>query len=145
MVNRWFFPLDKKLNHTEWKHIENEIRLALSDWNTHGKRIDFNVHNFFLQVIVIEAISPTSGCSIDTLQKKVRDVLNAHALEVLPSQYVMYLKDNELGYFDFRETESQIQNQTITEETLILDTQKILEGDENPLSILRDTWLVRYC
>ncbi len=145
MVNKWIFPLSKKLTLEEWSIIEKNINTQLSDWNTHGKPIDYEVEILFHQVIVIEAFTSTSGCSIDFLQKKIRDLLASYQLEILANHYVMYFNNNELLYFDFRDTEKQIKNQILNEETHILDTQKILEGKENPFSVLRDTWLVRYC
>ncbi len=145
MVNKWIFPLNRKLNIEERLIIEKNINEQLSDWNSHGKPIEFKVEILFHQVIVIEALTSTSGCSIDSLQKKIRDLLASYQLEILDNHYVMYLNNNDLSYFDFRDTENQIKNQILNEETQILDTQKILEGNENPLSVLRDTWLVRYC
>jgi len=146
MVNKWIYPLKNKLTHTEKEVIFNELNQNLKDWNSHGKPIQYSVQMLFNQVIIIEAITETSGCSIDYLQKKVYEVLHHHRIEILPNHYVLYLKnEKELGYFDFRETQNFIKNQEITIETPILDTQKILEGNQSYYSILRDSWLVRYC
>lgn len=146
MVNKWIFPLNRKLEIDECQKIENEIINQLSSWNTHGKQISFHIQILHSQIILIEALIPTSGCSVDTLQNEVREVLKSNNLELLPNHYVFYLKNyDELGYFDFRDTSNLIKNQLINLNTEIIDNQKILEGDDNHLSVLRDTWLVRYC
>ncbi len=145
MVNKWIFPLNQKLKHEEWLTIKTALMNTLKEWNTHGKPIEFNLHVLHHQIIIVETLTPTSGCAIDSLQKKIRDVLNNFKLKILPNHYIFYLKNGELNYFDFRDTHQLIQNQIIDLQTPILDTQKILAGESDEFSILKESWLAKYC
>lgn len=146
MVNKWIFPLNKKLEENEQLLIEDMIKRELKDWNAHGKPVEYHLNILFQQIIIIKALNQTSGCSIDSMQKKIRNLVHELGYEVLPNQYIMYLDNNqELKYFDFREIDKKIHHHELNENTLIIDKQKLLEGESNPLSILKETWLVRYC
>jgi len=145
MVNKWIFPLNKKLSNEKEEQLKLNLYSQLKDWNAHGEPIKFSLQIDYHQVLVIEAFTETSGCSIDILRKKVEEVLAQHQLEILPNHYVLYLKENELRYFDFRKIQELLKENQIDMDTTIIDTQKILAGETSYLSILRDTWLIRYC
>lgn len=144
MTNRWFFPLEKALNPEQRQLFLKEIESSLQGWETHGEPIFYNVDLLYNQILLIEAITPVSGCAIDNLYKRIHACLNANRHKVLPYHFVFFLQDGKLNYFDFREIEKHLQTGTISTETLVLDTQKLLQDGSDYWTKVGDSWLVKF-
>ncbi|MEO9532794.1 MAG: hypothetical protein ABJG68_17370 [Crocinitomicaceae bacterium] len=73
----WIYQADRKLTDDEKNVISTEMKDFISKWASHGNELygDCKIEfDYFLMVGADESKSPTSGCSIDSLTRKVKDL-----------------------------------------------------------------------
>jgi hypothetical protein len=73
----WAFAGDRFFNENEIAIIETHLKAFLPQWAAHGTPLknDFNIiGNNILLVAVDEAIANASGCSIDALVRKIKEI-----------------------------------------------------------------------
>lgn len=73
----WIFQANRFLKESEVTFVKNEMLPFVKQWASHGNELygDFTVQNdLFLIVAVDEQRAPASGCSIDTLMRKIQEI-----------------------------------------------------------------------
>lgn len=73
----WIFQADRFLTQKEEQFVRSEMNEFVKQWASHGNDIfgDLTVeYDLFLIIAADEKRSPTSGCSIDSLNRKIREV-----------------------------------------------------------------------
>lgn len=93
----WVFQADRFLTDDETEIVRRTMIEFIPTWASHGNELygDFFIaDNLFLIVGVDELKSPTSGCSIDALNRVVRKIGNELAVDFFDRLRVVYL-DNQ--------------------------------------------------
>ncbi len=73
----WLYAAEKALTTEQQKHILTYIAEHLKGWNAHKAPLTAGVtilENHFIVVALDEGKNGASGCSIDTLQKKIQEL-----------------------------------------------------------------------
>lgn len=73
----WIFQADRFLTDQEKSLVQTEMKNFISQWASHGNELygDFSIeYDLFLIVAADESKSPTSGCSIDSLNRKIQEI-----------------------------------------------------------------------
>lgn len=73
----WVFPADRLLSKSESETAETFIRSFLKTWAAHGNQLQAKTlvcYDACIVVAVDEAIEGASGCSIDSLTRKVKEL-----------------------------------------------------------------------
>lgn len=89
----WIFQADRFLNEVEVKAIKKDMGEFMQTWAAHGKDIfgDFALeYDLFLIIGADEQRAPASGCSIDTLMRKVQDLGNTFNVNFLNRLLIAY-------------------------------------------------------
>jgi hypothetical protein len=147
MQSLWVFASVKKIPNAA--ALQALAEQALSDWNAHKVPVQSRVQVLpepeNPHFLVVEALSDTSGCSIDKLRQKMVEVFATQQLTIADAATIFYRNGSEIQAADFRELDALFLSGALTAETIIFDPAAIqrnsLSGWEQPLS---QTWLSRY-
>ncbi|MPY86499.1 MAG: ABC transporter ATPase [Luteitalea sp.] len=89
----WVFATDRPLDGSERDRVLAEVDAFLDDWTAHGVPLqaarDFR-HDRFLLVAVDERAAGASGCSIDALVRRIKQVGDALGTTLLDHAPVYY-------------------------------------------------------
>lgn len=89
----WIFGADRTLRHEEIDEIKQVLRDFVADWSAHRVPLHATadvLHNRFVIVALDETRAGASGCSIDSLFRKVSELESHLALRLLDSSLVFY-------------------------------------------------------
>ncbi|MBX3103095.1 MAG: hypothetical protein KF690_11345 [Bacteroidetes bacterium] len=141
MQSLWIFPLNRPAPDS----LEELLRAALAGWQAHKQPVQSCVTVVDAYFVIVEALSDTSGCGIDWLQKAVTEVLTTQELEVLDAAEVLYQTPQGISRVHFQHVPELLANGTLTAGTVVYDHTCVhrgtLDGFRTPLG---QTWLSRY-
>jgi arginine decarboxylase-like protein len=73
----WIYAAEQELTNYQKQYILNRISLHLQSWNAHKVPLQAGIkiyENHFIIVALDESKNKASGCSIDSLQNKVKEI-----------------------------------------------------------------------
>ncbi len=131
----WVFQANRFFDFREGEFIKKEMQQFIPSWASHGNELygDFELaENLFLIVGVDEKKSPTSGCSVDSLNravKKIGDELNIEFFDRLRVAY--YDKQAKIHVLPLNEFKDLIKKDQVTGSTIVfnnlIETKEDLE------------------
>lgn len=131
----WIFQATRFFNEQEAEFIQTQLKQFIPTWASHGNELygDFELaENLFLIVGVDEKRSPTSGCSVDSLNrhiKKIGDALNIEFFDRLRIAY--YDKNEKIQVVPMHEFKELMKKDQVTQATIVfnnlLETKADLE------------------
>jgi hypothetical protein len=89
----WVFQANRFLKKEEVEMINKEMKAFISQWASHGNELygaSKVEYDLFLIVGADESRSPTSGCSIDSLNRKVSDLGDAIGVDFFDRLKIAY-------------------------------------------------------
>lgn len=104
--------------------FENELGKYLAEWKAHGQAVTANFEIFAERFVIVAAnenLVKASGCSIDALGKKVRELLNALGVGVGDISSVFYRSENGIQQVSRPDFAQLVKTDQITEKTLVFD------------------------
>lgn len=136
----WIFQSLSLLTNNEKVIISNELNNFFDNWDSHGKNLkssSFFVYSNFLIVLVDSSkVSPT-GCAIDKLFNKIKDIGIKINKSLINNNFIAYkLNDSEsiyfLNLFDFKKH---------IKDKLILDCV-VFDNSISTIEQLKNSWLI---
>ena len=107
----WIFSSVKPLSELEKKHINKELSNFLLFWEAHGKKLQSNcyiIKSHFIFIIVNSNFALPTGCSIDKLYSKIKEVGNELNINFLSADQIPFRRNSSskkiefLKYFNFK-------------------------------------------
>ncbi len=147
MRNIWIYQLEKALQEQESKDLKQVISDFLSSWKSHGADVNSEARILYDRFIVIRAEEgATSGCSIDSMNREIRTMLEKRNLRALESNYIFYRdSEGQIRHLDFRNMEIAIREGVLNEETVVFDSSVHTHSDFGKWETrLGDSWLSRF-
>ena len=142
----WVFQANRFLSEEEVDMINKEMQSFIGQWASHGNDIygDFSVeYNLFLIVGADETRSPTSGCSIDTLNRMVKEIGDKIGVDFFDRLKIAYedtsTKIHIATMGEFRElmAKDSITGQTTVYNNLV---ENVGELDNDWRTIVKNSW-----
>ena len=93
----WIYASEKALTTEQQEYIINYIAEHLKGWNAHKVPLTAGLtilENHFIVVALDENINAASGCSIDTLQKKIQELEKELSISLLNRLNIFCRIDN---------------------------------------------------
>jgi hypothetical protein len=142
----WIYQSNRDLNAEEVSQIRLLSAAFVSNWTAHGSMLNASADVFYNRFLVIAADESqvlASGCSIDKSVGFIKDLEKYFNLSLLDRLHIAYLENEELKTFQLPELSEQIQQGTITAETIIFNNLvKSLGELKTQWRIpLKDSWL----
>lgn len=147
MQSTWIFQLENPLDAGRVEGVKNAVNQFLAEWNAHGTPVPGKVDLPYNRFITIEAQpGATSGCSIDKMNRTIRDIVSQTGNNVLDPQFVFYQNEGQnIKHVDFREIDAAVKAGELTPETTIFDNSMDQSSDLGKWEVkLKDSWVNRY-
>lgn len=90
----WIYQSDRKLSTEEVASISNDLRSFCDDWNVHGQPLPASFDVRFEQFIILfadESQMQTSGCSIDSSVRQIREIAGKFQLDLFNRELIGFL------------------------------------------------------
>lgn len=141
MQTLWIFPLDRPVTDA----VQTAVSQALADWQAHKQPVQSRLTVVDGYFVVVEALSDTSGCGIDWLQKAVTQVLAAAGYSVQDAAQVYYQGAAGVTRVHFQEVPALLAAGILRQETPVYDHTCVHRGSlEGFRTTVGQCWLSRY-
>jgi hypothetical protein len=138
MQKQWVYSFEEIIPEN-WDIV---VATALADWQAHGRRVKTRVSIIAKHFLLVEALSDTSGCGIDKLERIIRAEAAAANLKLLDNSQIGYEGvDGSVQFVDFRQVPVLLNQGILSAGTLVFDTT---ENGIVTKKRLADSWLKRY-
>jgi len=130
----WIFQSLDPLNKDEEFYISENIKQFFSSWNSHGsemKSTSFIIKSHFIFVLVDSNYSKASGCSVDTLFQKIKEIGSNLNKDLLKRNFIPFQKPQKerINFLSLIEFKKYIKTNSFSNDLIIFD---------NSISILND-------
>lgn len=142
----WIFQADRFLSDKECARINSELTEFIKGWASHGNELygDFKIeNNLFVMVGADESKSPTSGCSIDALTRKIKDLGAELKIDFFNRLNIAYEDPStEIKVISMLEFKNLMSSDTITRQTTVYNNlvETVAELDENWRTTVGKSW-----
>lgn len=142
----WIYQADKKLNDEELNVVKEDLKVLLSEWNSHGKAIiadGWIEDEIFVIIAADETIQHVGGCSIDQTTRAMHETGDKITVDFFNRMNFVYLDENEETQFTSNlELPELYEKEVITDDTMFYDTLVNNYGDweERKLKPLSQSW-----
>lgn len=96
----WIFQSDKEILNSELKDIQAALNNFAKEWTSHNAKLHAKIltlYGYFIVVILDEeASSHASGCSIDSLTRKIQSTGEKFGLNLLHRESFYFLIDEKI-------------------------------------------------
>jgi hypothetical protein len=147
MQHVWVFQLDKSPSQAAKERIENQLAKYMVQWKSHGSPVPGEAEIRYDRFVLVQAEpGHASGCSIDSMNRGVSDILLAEGIEVLGPEHIFYKgNDGSINTIDFRDVKTAILDGSLNAETIIFDSSMGQSTDLRRWEVqLQDSWLGRF-
>ena len=123
----WIFSSINTLSELEKKHINKEFFKFQLSWEAHGKKIESNsyiIKSHFIFIIVNNNFASPTGCSIDKLYNKIKEIGNELNLNFLSADQIPFKRNNlskKIEFLKFIKFKNYIKNNHLNDECIIYD------------------------
>ncbi len=130
----WVFQSDKKINDNDLTLIKGELGVFVSQWNTHGEALTagFEIKDdYFVIIGVDEEKVKASGCSKDTMTRKMNEIGDVLKIDFFNRLNTIYINNNGerelVSMFKFKElvNDAVIKPNTIVYNNLIQTKEEL--------------------
>ena len=93
----WIFQSIEPLDESEVVFVSKSLEKFLFSWTSHGKKINsksFVIKSHFIFVLVDSNFSKASGCSVDSLFKKIKELGNYLNKDLLKRNFISFQEKN---------------------------------------------------
>ncbi len=114
----WIFASNKILNNQEKELITNKLSSFVQSWTAHQKELKatFDIlHSCFVVVMLDEAFNEVSGCGIDKLVAKIKEIEQETGLDFFNRTNVQIIENKEVKIYSKAEALQKLTNKEITE------------------------------
>ena len=142
----WIYQANKFLSAEEQEKISTEMKLFVQGWASHGNELygDCTVESdLFLMVGADEFKSPTSGCSLDALTRKVKALGDELSIDFFNRLNIAYEDaSTKIHLVSLEEFKNLMRSDDITEQTIVYNNliETVAELDENWRTKVKNSW-----
>lgn len=142
----WIFQADRFLTEEECARINAELSQFIQGWASHGNEL-YGAHkiesNLFIMVAADESKSPTSGCSIDALTRKIKDLGVELKIDFFNRLNIAYEEPStEIKLVSMLEFKKLMSSDTVTRQTTVYNNlvETLADLDENWRTTVGQSW-----
>ena len=142
----WIYQGSRLFTISEAMHIEGMLSDLVANWKSHGTPVRAYANLFFGQFIILmvdEAATGVSGCSIDSSVRVIQEIEKLFNVEMFNWQNLAFVVKDKVQIIPRQQFSYALENNFITPDTLffnnVVGTKKELE--ENWLISVSKSWL----
>ena len=142
----WIYQSSRLFTISEALHIEDMLNDLVANWKSHGTPVRAYANLLFGQFIILmvdEAATGVSGCSIDSSVRVIQQIEKEFKVEMFNWQNLAFVVKDRVQIIPRQQFNYALENNFITTDTLffnnVVETKKELE--ENWLIPVSKSWL----
>jgi len=145
MKKVWVFQSKREFSKDEISFINDNLHPFITQWKAHGNELsaDFTLQdNRFIKVQVDEEMEKASGCSIDSLTRKIKEIDNQFQLGLLDRNLISFIENNDIKTISLFDFKKEIKSGNISDETIFYN-MAISNSDEFQTQFkikIKDSW-----
>lgn len=142
----WIYQSDRKITSEEKTVIANQLNIFTGQWQVHGAPLEASFDIRFDHFIILAANDTTSGCSIDSSVRAVKELGQLTGIDFFNRNLVAFKHREEIRLIALPLLKSAYTNGDWSEETPVFNNLVSSVGDlaENWVVPAASTWLKRY-
>ena len=148
MQTYWIYQFQEGLTVGQWDVIARELESILMDWKSHGTALSAGWEKYedrFLMIHLLPDSHAASGCSIDSLNRKVQSLFASQGVGVADAGTVFFLQSGRYMPIRFLDIESAIASGDVDADTLMFEaTRTDAVHIEDFIRPAGATWVSRY-
>ena len=139
----WIYQAHRKMTGNETVKIKAQLCDFCSNWESHGKSVksSFQLHDWFVFLLVDESDFITSGCSIDSSVKLIKKIASSYDINFFNRTNIAYIKDNQIEVSPLQDFKKIMTNTTIIYDNSITKKKQINDAWRVRVG---DTWLSKF-
>lgn len=121
------YPASRPMTAKEVKEITEELYDFLPTWNAHGKSLTSSFKIDYSQFIIItvdEEKVQASGCSMDSLNGKMREIDAKYDLGFFDRMKASYKENNEVKTMKLTDFRNAVKNGEVSDDIQVFDFSK---------------------
>lgn len=142
MQSKWIFIVNRNLNDSETKTLLEALNSGLSNWQAHNVLVGLEVNIVKNQIVLVNAVNNTSGCSIDRMKNTITGIFNSFELAAINPLQIWVQKEGYGHIYELNELLNQLESGSIGLENVICDTT-VISGNtfEGLFKPIKDSWI----
>jgi len=128
----WIFQSSRLIDGAMAKRLSDELGNFIFDWAAHGKQLfaAFEIrYQRFLILAVDEQQVPASGCSIDTMMRKIQEMDMHYNLDLLNRMKVAYRAGEDIVECSLNDFSKMLKEGTVNKNTIVFNNMVQQLGD----------------
>tara|TARA_B100000900_G_C20139300_1_gene537274 strand:- start:86 stop:574 length:489 start_codon:yes stop_codon:yes gene_type:complete len=146
----WIFSSVNSLSELEKKYINKELSDFLLSWEAHGKKIESSSHiikSHFIFIIVDSNFASPTGCSIDKLYVKIKEIGNQLNLNFLSADQIPFKRNRlskKIEFLKYLNFKSFIKNNQLDDECTVYDNSINLLSQLDKWELTLKDWKLKF-
>lgn len=145
----WIYQCERRLNNDEVAAIATHLEKFTNQWSAHSQELKTSFDIRFNQFVILaadEAYNSTSGCSIDSSVRAIKEIEQNFGVDFFNRNLIAFKKSEEVILIPLSELKQKYASGTWDEDSLTFNNLISLKGQlENEWQIkAAQTWLKRY-
>ena len=147
MRHIWIFQLASMPDAGQSAILNSGLDHLMQTWKAHGSPVPGTYQLQYGRFLIVQAEpGHASGCSIDSMNRSVAEILTNANLSVLGAERVLFrAHDGSISDIDFKEVKVAIQDGRLNADSIVFDGTL---GNSNDLAkwevTLSQTWMARF-
>ncbi|MBH75687.1 MAG: hypothetical protein CMP68_00770 [Flavobacteriales bacterium] len=146
----WIFSSVNTLSELEKKHINKEVFKFQLSWEAHGNKIESNsyiINSHFIFIIVNSNFASPTGCSIDKLYNKIKEIGNELNLNFLSADQIPFKRNNlskKIEFLNFLKFKNYIKNNHLNDECVVYDNSINILSQLDSWELTLKDWKLKF-
>ena len=144
----WIYQSRESIPQDIIPHVQLDIDQFCQQWLSHGSQVTGQGNVFFDHFIVLiaDAQSHVSGCSIDSSVAFIRQIESKYGLNLFNRTDVNVFENETVVTYDLNEFRQQLQQGNLTGQSMVFDhtIQTLQELQSSWIKPVAQTWMKRF-
>jgi hypothetical protein len=142
----WVYQADRKITEYEKNIITQHLRTFTEEWLVHGAPVDASFEVIDDLFVVLAANDPTSGCSIDSSVRALKELGTKASIDFFNRNLVAFRLSDRIELIDLKALKQTFlkgvwDENTLTYNNLVANKEELMKSWLVPAG---RTWLKRY-
>lgn len=120
----WIYQSNRKFSDDEILDIENELKLFLENWSSHGQDLEASFvtrYNRFIIIAVNQEVQPATGCAIDASVQIIQNLEQKYKVDLLDKMNVTFKVGEHVAFKPLIEFKKLAKEKAVSENTIVFN------------------------
>lgn len=120
----WIYQSDRKFSTAETQEIQQKLDTFTAQWKAHGHQLQAKAmipYQFFIVFVVDESAANTTGCSIDSSVKVIKEIETSYGVDLFNRFNMAYKVGDEVQVNSKEDFETLISIKKIGAQTIVFN------------------------